>query len=269
MSSWNEIKLLAVGLVEGQTAPGLICPRCRGGRDSEKSFSITVDNGELVWFCHRASCHYTGRCGEGWFTAYSTDKSPKGRETINLFQEDTVALSEAQLAYFHEKYGLTPEELGGAGFVYVPDLKQVCMPVRDLKNRRRGVVLRNFSTKKIRQIQEQDGAWMAWYSGNKEKCILIMEDQLSALKCSRYYKSGALLGTSLGGEKASEIASESVSGAEVYLLLDPDAYDKALGYWMRWDGIIPRLRAVRCTRDPKYWDDAEIRLLGESSNVPK
>ena len=59
--SLNSATLVGVDkLADGETAGGLLCPRCSGGTSKEHSFSVTKTRGKLLYHCHRATCGYSG-----------------------------------------------------------------------------------------------------------------------------------------------------------------------------------------------------------------
>lgn len=95
---------------------------------------------------------------------------------------------------------------------------------------------------------------LAWYEAGTMPPIVLVEDQLSAMRCAQLgYGAAALMGTSLNQEKMDEVAR--VAGDRpVLLALDKDAFGKATGYARRW----PRLRVVLLDHDIKDSDDADV-----------
>ena len=267
---------MASTLPRGLSKAGELCPFCGGGSTSERSLSVTRDpGGALLYCCHRNSCQACGRIEDyGDNVKYTAGKPPK------VFTKPTRALTEAQLRFFSSTYDIQPEEIGRAQFLYIPDLKSVWQPVFGPKGERRGGVVRSYSTKKIASYQELEGAWLAWYrkqsSGSitdgipPSECLVIVEDQLSALKVSRHYDCVALLGTYMGPEKLAEIIKYTeVAGVKhgsqeptVVLLLDADAYSTALGYWIKYSPHFGNFYVRNLSnKDPKYWDDGLLKEI--------
>ena len=131
---------------------------------------------------------------------------------------------------------------------------------------RRGCVLRDYVSKRVKNYPEVDEPMMCWYRNMQAKTLVIVEDQLSALKCSRFYESVALLGVGLNTDKVVEIANVMFERGirKSILLLDEDAYTEALKKQMRWSSVLEGLVVENSiNKDPKYWDNDSLKMLGE------
>lgn len=246
----------------GESANGQLCPFCDGGTKKDKSFSITrKEDGVLAYCCHRNKCNKAGF------------SNPNGSNLLQVlgdrtkehevFEEPTEALTKEQLKYFEKVYGITPEELGKARFLWASLQRALWQPVYGPNRHYRGVVLRRYSSKWKRTYKTLECAkepMLAWYRGPTAESVVIVEDILSALKLSRYHTTVALNGTGLSADACLEIFRNS---AHQYLLLDKDAIMTALLHERRWKNLL-NITVVQCEKDPKYWDDDQLKQLSET-----
>jgi DNA primase len=101
------------------------------------------------------------------------------------------------------------------------------MPVRDTYGKLYGFVARSLGTNDgPKTLSFLDGNRGAWYPCAGAKEVIIVEDQLSAIRASRYLHAVALLGTNLSDELLSALVQQGYDS--VHLALDKDAYDKAV-----------------------------------------
>ena len=69
-----------------------------------------------------------------------------------------------------------------------------------------GAVLRSLSGAKPKALTHTEDGAMAWYRNWQSDLLIIVEDQLSAIRASKYMNAVALLGTNLNEERAQAIA---------------------------------------------------------------
>lgn len=254
--------------MEGSTLPpgtstaGVICPFCSGGINKDKSFSISrTTDGNLVYFCHRAKCGKSGAIkGTVNFIALEGGKSK-----ANLFTEPTVALSDNQYLFFAKRYGMSKEELNRAGFLFVPTAKRICQPIYAPEGRIRGYALRRYLDKQISVYRAVEGSTeplISWYGDHSKTDVVLVEDQLSAIKLSRYHRAVALLGVNLSISAIIEICTKS---SKQYLALDRDAIITALKHEYRWKNIL-NISILNIKKDPKYWDNMQLSSLNEEAS---
>lgn len=269
MRPWKEqiedVKLLAKQCPGGCTVGGLVCPFCGGGNSKDRSFCITREGSTILYNCFRASCGRGGRIVGDRTILPSVEP---GKRPIKRFEGVTTFLTDAQYGFFESRYGLKRKEINKAGFMYCPELSRFVQPVFGCNNKGRGVVLRGYAPeKKVSSFREKpDEPWQCWYfCPDTPRGLLIVEDQLSALKASRYYDVVALLNTSLGPDKALEISQTMAykGFSKALMVLDGDAKERAITLHSRWHGIIPGLgvKFPSNPRDIKYWNDEEIKEL--------
>ena len=100
---------------------------------------------------------------------------------------------------------------------------------------------------------------MAWYTSTEGRDVLIIvEDQLSAIRASDYYDSVALLGTNLNDERVAEINEQGYN--RVYLALDKDAFSLAVNYVRDLRSKLPLL-LLRLDKDIKNHSEQELDEL--------
>lgn len=101
---------------------------------------------------------------------------------------------------------------------------------------------------------------LSWYGpstdGYAEK-VVVVEDQLSAIKLSRFHRSVAILGADISSEGLMELYDYSLVQ---YLSLDKDALEKALSLERRYRNLL-NFKIVPVDRDPKYWENYELKTL--------
>lgn len=260
----SKIKLLGTSIVNNGTNAGLVCPKCDGGTQRDKSFSLTRQElGTLAYICHRASCDFRGYVSDHPRPSGAFKLEPK------KFNEETTFLNEYWTEYFRSKFDISPYELGQGNFLWCPSRSMVVQPVYGPVRRKRGVVLRDYDFKKVEGVVEDPNVpWQAWYfarSNNVKRYLIVVEDQLSALKAARFYDSVALLNVDFSVDKALEIRriAESRDIKNICLLLDYDARGKQMQIQQRWQVIIPNLQSLmpKNLKDLKCWGDEEIRNI--------
>ena len=269
----SDIKLLAAGVPPGQTKAGNACPFCLGGVNRDKSFSVTKsESGEILYKCHRA------KCGEGGKVAgLISSTAPMDKKPPRIFRGNTTFLTDVQMGFFYNRFGLTANELGRAGLLYCPELRQIVHPVRSPQsvNNMRGVILRDYDNKNIDGYREKEQEpWQAWYlkdlsrTGRPERSgLVIVEDQVSAIKATRFWDAVALLNMTITVDKVLEIKNfcERNSVKNIALCLDSDAQRNAIEFAQRWQSILEGLQVHFSpnNHDLKYWQENEILSIFE------
>jgi hypothetical protein len=167
------------------------------------------------------------------------------------------------------KYGIRMDETILNGWGWVPEEKRVFIPIRNKNGTKIGCSLRSFDTHAFAKnkvfIHDPDYPTMdvtVSFFDTKPVC-LIMEDQLSKLKASRYARASvALLGTGMNVMKAKEIAGICAErNCKPVWALDPDAFNLAMRYRQEYNAILPNQKIVRLKRDVKDMSESEIKQL--------
>ena len=119
-------------------------------------------------------------------------------------------------------------------------------------------MLRALDNRKPKVVSHIEKGAIAWYVNRTTPGIVIVEDQLSALRASDYLTSVALLGTNLSEERVLEI--KKAGRGPVYLALDNDATASAVKYVVKYRSVLP-MQLLRLAKDIKDMTDEEAAAL--------
>ena len=252
-------------LGEEETASGQVCPACEGGASQEKSLSVTRRDGVLWWNCHRDSCGFKGRT-----RVYGADanQNPGTKKSRVRAYVPTTKLSPATLRFLATKYRLPRSslelaELSWTGDQSTRDGRRVCYPIFGPDTKKRGENYRSYedgvTPKAIIHLGKEDAIASAWYKFTRtSKCLVLVEDQVSAIKLAPYTHALALLGTNLSEAKASEIGDEY---ERIYLCFDNDAIGTAIKTQIEWSSRFPNMGILGIMKDIKDMDDNEFDIF--------
>lgn len=263
------IKELAEGLHDGQSRRG-VCPWCNGGHSNEVSFVVRNISGTISYKCYRATCaalyRSSGRLGTSAPVRGNRVGKP-AKSPTRPYKGALEPLPGEYLTMFRERFGLKPTELSAAGFKYAPDRDRIYMPVYGPNGRLRGAQLRSYDESAWRKADahpETNTPWQGFYQLGQgrptnivnPRTLVVVEDQVSAIKVARYYNTMALLGTNFTGDKAAELAG--LNARNVLLALDEDATGQAIDIMRRNMLLLKGISVVLLERDFKDAPDAEI-----------
>lgn len=257
MNVREQVLLEYEGLQEGQGVAGDTCPVCQGGGTRERSFSVTRRDGTLYFKCHRASCAFSGAATSYRGSDYGArTKVPECRGTVGrTILRESSPLDEITKNFLRQTYSIREEHVAKWGIGWDDESSSLVLPVYDRENNCLGVNLRFLDGRKPKtKLHTEDGA-ISWYVNPTAAGIIIVEDQLSAIRASDYLTSVALLGTHFNEERAVAIKESGLQ--PVYLALDRDAWDRAVKYAIAFRYLI-RLRLLRITKDLKDTTDEEL-----------
>lgn len=111
-----------------------------------------------------------------------------------------------------------------------------------------GCVLRSLTGQTPKVLTHTDQGAMAWYTNVRNGDIIIVEDQLSAIRASAYLTSVALLGTMLNEDRVARL--RSVCRGKVYMALDNDAIGTAVRHLIKYRSFLP-VSIIRLEKDIK------------------
>lgn len=252
-------------ITQGRTVP-LLCPWCVGGGSKEISLRLTrLSPGTLSYKCHRAKCgkqgyiNFDGSGGDTQQLEYKFTPKPYPGRTFQLELDDMTRLD--------EKYGINLEMVHNAGWLageaqapVVTYVFPIFSPTGLLRGHQSRTEYPN-DTKAVRSWKLIDEPWLSWYR-TAGRDIVVVEDQISALKACSFTTSVSLLGSSLSQEKIEEILSVS-KGGKIWLAYDKDASTKTFAaikeYRTMCDG---NLNGLMLSKDIKNMTYKEIRALG-------
>ena len=222
------------------------CPSCNG----YKTFSITNNNGKIVWNCFKASCNL------------------KGAKSIHLTTDD---IRKYMQKIEKERKFVLPE--------YIVPMKETNFPKHQFGVRARDV-LYDVKEKTIVFPIKHDGEivdavgkaekrlpkWKRYgnssvpYVKGKGSVAVVVEDCISAYVVANYgYVGVALLGTSLS-DKHKEFL---LHYKKVIIALDPDALKKNLQIAKELRNWVAEVKVLRLTDDLKYRRTIDIDNLKE------
>lgn len=262
MNVRDTIVLLYDYIPEQTTLAGELCPACKGGGSGERTLSVSRKDGILLWNCHRASCNLKGAAGGGSKTRARTPSEVHCRGVVGrTIARESSVVEETTRQWLMARYALTAHQFSRAEISWDEDTNRLCLPVFGWQGERRGVVLRALDGRKPKTLTHTEQGAMAWYTNTHTSAVIIVEDQLSAIRASDYLNSVALLGTHLNEERVAEIKA---SGCKpVYLALDADAYALAVKYTIEYRSEL-RPQLLRLAKDIKDHTDEELTaLLGQ------
>lgn len=260
----DEVILEFGGLRDEETHSGQICPACKGGPTKEGSLSVSRRGGVLLWKCHRASCDFHGAHGS---TRADGDQGPVPKSNPRGVYVPTTPLNKAYATFLATKYGLTGEaveraELGWTGDSLGRYGRRISFPIFDPSNRKRGESYRSYEgakPKNVITLADADEIAFAWYRWKRSSKILVLvEDQVSAIKLAPHVHAAALLGTHLSQEKIDEIKSAGKYG-HVILSLDQDAVLEAVKLQLKWANQLPGMCIQGIHKDIKDMSNEEFQ----------
>lgn len=275
-TKFSEIRLMARGIPPGTTDNSQPCPFCLGGPANDKSFALTVkEDGAILFCCHRAKCGKQGAIGSA--SGVATDHPPI--KTVVPDPPPRMPLTKAHSDRIFELYGINPVCLEEFGVCSAKEGDLLAIPVRDHTRRLRGWEYRQLPPyrggPKARSYRLTQRVWGAVYpSGGPEEQIegiVVVEDLWSAMKvaqeCNEEFWSYSLMGSHMNLDHVAELGRFNLP---VYLCLDPDAQDKAIGYLKKYSHLMGNLMEVRLSnRDLKFYTRTELLSLLLDSDLPQ
>lgn len=259
----DAIELEYGSIPEGVRLSGQMCPACRGGRSGEASLSVGRNGGVLLWRCHRASCGSSGSTGRSPISIPSTGVA--GNKGTSPPFVRVAPLPEDVATRLQECYSLddAAQHRGQLGYVYGREGEdgRVHFPCFDFGGERKGFVLRSLSGAVPKSLSFVEKPGLAFYKKLGSDKLIVVEDPMSAIRANEHYNSCALLGTNLNDDTARIFKD---TGLEVVLLLDNDAFDKAIAYAQRYRTLL-RMTVYKLPKDiknmtPAEWDSFRSKL---------
>ena len=271
----SPISRMAMGLVDGEKHRD-ICPFCGGGAEKEKSFSVERDGQKGRYICFRASCGVRGYIKYGGAPVqHNNNSSGQSRRYAGECTKVQVRVYQ----YLKQRFKLQPAVLKMYGAKQTHD-GRLLLPVLDPAGRSRGdnvLFYKELSTSthgtmfpKSSLFMDFGHPAMSWHrmgmvevlEGVYERhtltipnffngTLIIVEDQISAIKASRLTDAVCLLGTNFSDDKIAEVGRQSAEYDRILLLLDEDAYGKSLALYRRARAVLQGLSVRRLTKDVK------------------
>lgn len=105
---------------------------------------------------------------------------------------------------------------------------------------------------------------MAWYRNHGSDKLIIVEDQLSAIRAADFMNAVALLGVNINDDRAYEIKKGGFK--EVFIALDNDAFGLTLSYSVKFRSYL-NLVPLKLHKDIKDMNDDELVKWMVSNNL--
>lgn len=242
------------------------CPSC-GGR---KKLSVTRVREGVLWNCFKDSCSVRGRS-----IVQGELLPPKRKQTqLRPYRKPLLPLGHQDLRYWGERFCIGPTTLFRN--VQLTEDNRYAIHIKDTRQFTRGYMVRHgvwAGEPECPRVSEWDGPkavvymhaagpTLSWYPVPGENRIVLVEDQVSAMRAQEEGVSAcALLGTDLDNDKVREIAM--LRPSEVIIALDADATESAFKMARKWGLAFKRTRVAVLERDLKDEADGDIHhVLG-------
>lgn len=262
MSAYDTIAMEYGGMPDGSALSGQLCPSCSGGTRAESSLSVSVKDGMVLFHCHRATCSFSGMVPADGSNRGTVNDKPKRK--YPLIQGNPLEVATTKLLC--TKYNITQETLEFANLRWTGDgdgpyARRVGFPIFDPKGEERGVSYRTYmegvQPKAIVELRSPDDIKACWYKMfRKSDTLVLVEDQMSALKLSPYTHTLALLGVDISEALVEEIVEHGYK--DVFISLDPDAVGQAIKLQLRLRNKIKGLLVAAIPRDVKDFSPKEM-----------
>jgi hypothetical protein len=143
----------------------------------------------------------------------------------------------------------------------------LAMPIRNRWHSVVGINLRTLrAPKKCKLIiSDADAEVLSYYLADSEPGgilnhaslpVLVVEDQLSALRASKWVNTAALCGTNLSNSKVMDLTKTRAK--HVIIALDQDASSKSIDYLRKYGPFFEKLSVLTLEKDIKDCTDEEI-----------
>lgn len=268
MNARDTVLLEYECMPDGTSQSGERCPACGGGDSQERSLSVTKEDGQLKWYCHRASCGFKGtdRTTSGTYGLSSRSVSVRRAVGRDLHRTAQAVPAEVQ-EVLSSRYSLTESHIARWGLGWDEQEQRLVIPVIGSNGEIKGAVLRSLNKQVIKKsISHTEEDAIAWYINERptHKGVIVVEDQFSAIRFSDYSTSVALLGTNLNVARMQEIVGGHL--APVYLALDADAWRRTIEHVVKYRGICKML-PLKLPKDGKDMTNEEMeQFLKENTS---
>lgn len=251
----------------GETQQGS-CPNC-----GKRKFYVTRKQHGFAYICFRASCSLTpGFAGYSGMPVGEYKPTTKGGRS---YVGATGFLTPEDLGYFRDRFGLifdSPQHAAREGLKVAGDGRYV-FNIIGVRDEYKGVVLRRpvwsgeprpvrrdtchvGMPKAITMLEPGAASQLSWAHSTDESTVVIVEDQLSALRIAQQGVTAvALLGTKLTLDGIRDL-NRFRARKRTILALDPDALGDAYQICHKWTGLLD-LRVANLMCDPKDYVDSD------------
>ena len=241
------------------TSARLHCPSC-GGRNT---FTLTKQNGKLLWNCYKASCKIKG--GRDIERTKTDIKKIVVADNYhcNFYHPPEhfvqVHNNSQAMSYLQRNNCIHALEDKLAKIMYDPKQNRVVFLVKD-NSQVFDAIGRSMNRKTIPKWYRYGKSSKLFTCGDHDRAILV-EDAASACAVSQVATGVALLGTNMKDADISSLKRYD----HVYICLDADATRKSLDIH-KYLSYFVSCSVIRLTDDLKYFDKEEIKKLVWNNN---
>lgn len=261
----DDVKLLAMGLCNGDRSDHLICPECGGGRSHERSMLIWVNDGVITYKCYRVKCGFHGRIGDTGVRTKTTHVAKQSFSSLVITSPPPVMYE-----YLEERFTLTRKELLLCGIKWEAEQERILIPINGIALHD-NAELEGYLARAYPALQSHNTAVpkaVAHFKIDHPTCLMrpyrrledslvLLEDYWSAMRVARYTPACALSGTSLGDRAIAAMLEAGVK--HITFVLDADARQKARKLVAAHRLLFQSVRAVFLRgKDPKDMSEDEL-----------
>lgn len=273
-SKIEDIKNLGMELALNEKTR-MVCPWCCGGLGDDKgkkTLGVHRKPGVISYICYRASCNMHGSLNVSNLILGS-EATTETKPTIPVgdlirSKMQFQSLNDIQKDFLKQRYFLEPSDV--IGWYFVKNMGRMWIPMYDMWHQVIGGNARSFSTgAKIKSIVVQNNLnhpKASWYRHRAteeigmrlmgDKTIWLVEDQISAIRASKYVDTVALMGSHV-----SELLITSIKAVQyehVVIALDKDAYALSLNYRNKYAELFKSFRVAQLPKDIKDMTPTEL-----------
>lgn len=267
MDPREEVKRIGSELAIGDNWSPDLCFWCDGGADKDrKTLSIgRTDKTTIKYNCKRAKCNVKGVIS---FSGHGFHQGGERKFSPSFYTKDVQLPELEDLNYLYDTWGVDLELVYQYGWGIAPQedgdlnlIMPVVSPTREIRGYHLRVEYNDDRKKQCRNYKVLEQPWNCWYR-NGHRHIVVVEDQISALRTASYVTGVAIMGTGLSEEKLEEIARVAKPTTRVWIALDKDATTKAIKMLKHYRLYVPNLNVLMLSKDIKNMSHQEILALG-------
>ena len=228
----QKVRELASNIPAGETGR-YRCPSCFGGADHERSFVLTAFTHHVVYHCFRAKCGFTGALS----TSANTNPPSKAMRVPRPYRGALEPIPAEMHQAMFAKYELSELDIAEQGISYAKEINRVRFPMYDYRGYVFGENLRAVTSEQkpkalINKFNDvpnlhfplnsftDTGKQSSFHSMSTPDALVLVEDQVSAIKVSKVQYCAALMGTNLSDQGIKQLMTLGIK--KVILMLDGD-----------------------------------------------
>lgn len=246
---------------------------CEAGIDTKRRLYIKrIDNGVLAY------CHHCGKRGSYWeaFARVMANKkasSYASKKFLGTVPKDTCYRIEewpSPARVWLRRYGITDKEVVEKGIGYSERYRRVVLPCEY------GGKLRGYQLRKVWDNDDNPNKYLTfgekplfWYGkpSGKFSTLIVVEDIISGIKCSRFFPTLALLGSSLQDDLLSSIIHWQYDHYIIFLDDDNTQVRKSQVVIKNKLSLLGKTKLIKdIGKDPKELSHDELKILLDKYN---